>query len=149
MFPPQCIASELYDFGGGIYNTGTLTINRTTIAANSAGGFAAAGGGGIYNLGMLTINASTLNGNGANSSGTACSSPCTSKGGGIDNAGTVEINNSTLAGNTTILHNNWHHEGGGIVSSGILSVHNSTVSGNLGGIVGAVTLQNSIVANNV
>jgi hypothetical protein len=149
MFPPQCIASQLYGFGGGIYNTGTLKINRTTIAANSAGGFAAAGGGGIYNLGMLTINASTLNGNDADSSGTACGSPCTSKGGGIDNAGTVEINNSTLARNVTILHYNWQPEGGGIVSSGILSVHSSTVSGNLGGIVGAVTLQNSIVANNV
>ena len=148
-FPSQCIASELYGFGGGIYNTGTLTINRTTIAANSAGGFTAAGGGGIYNRGKLTINASTLNGNSANSSSTACGSPCTSNGGGIDSGGTVEINNSTLAGNVTILHGNWQREGGGIVSSGILSIHNSTVSGNLGGIVGAVTLQNSIVANNV
>ena len=149
LFPPVCIPYELYGFGGGIYNIGTLTINRTTIAANSAGGFTAAGGGGIYNRGKLTINASTLNGNSANSSSTACGSPCTSNGGGIDNLGTVEINNSTLAGNVTILHGNWQREGGGIVSSGILSIHNSTVSGNLGGIVGAVTLQNSIVANNV
>ena len=148
-FPSICIPYELYGFGGGIYNIGTLTINRTTIAANSAGGLGVAGGGGIYNRGKLTINASTLNGNSANSSSTACGSPCTSNGGGIDSGGTVEINNSTLAGNVTILHGNWQHEGGGIVSSGILSVHSSTVSGNLGGIVGAVTLQNSIVANNV
>ena len=62
----------------------------------------------------------------------------------------MEINNSTLAGNLTSLHATYNLEGGGgIFSSGILSVHNSTVSGNLGGIVGAVTLQNSIVANNV
>src|SRR6516164_1379758 len=148
-FPSICIPYELYGFGGGIYNIGTLTINRTTIAANSAGGLGVAGGGGTYNRGKLTINASTLNGNSANSSSTACGSPCTSNGGGIDNLGTVEINNSTLAGNVTILHGNWQREGGGIVSSGILSIHNSTVSGNLGGIVGAVTLQNSIVANNV
>jgi hypothetical protein len=141
-----CLQYEPDGFGGGIYNTGTLKINRTTIAGNEAGGSCVAGGGGIYNLGMLTINASILSGNRALE--TSICSASTSKVGGIDNVGTAEINNSTLARNVTILHSNWQHEGGGIVISGILSVHSSTVSGNLGGIVGAVTLQNSIVANN-
>jgi hypothetical protein len=143
--PGHCIPVE-YGFGGGIYNTGTLTINRTTIAANEAFGLKAAGGGGIYNLGTLTINASTLSGNDAYEVWTC--SGCTSEGGGIDNGGTLEINNSTLAGNLTFLRHYYNPEGGGIVSSGILSVHSSTVSGNLGGIVGATTLQNTIVANN-
>jgi hypothetical protein len=147
LFPNLCIPYELYGFGGGIYNSGTLRINRTTIAANQAFGLEVAGGGGIYNLGKLTINASILSGNHASETSTC--STCTSNGGGIDNVGTVEINNSTLAGNLTSLHGTYNREGGGIVSSGILSVHNSTVSGNLGGIVGAVTLQNTIVANNV
>src|SRR5215471_10404559 len=142
-----CLQYELDGFGGGIYNSGTLKINRTTIAGNGAGGRCVAGGGGIYNRGMLTINTSILSGNRAVEWETCSAS--TSEGGGIDNVGTVEINNSTLAGNVTSLHGTYKREGGGIVSSGILSVHNSTVSRNLGGIVGAVTLQNSIVANNV
>jgi len=145
--PDLCPQYESDGFGGGIYNSGTLKINRTTITGNEAAGSCVAGGGGIYNLGMLTINTSILSGNHAFET-FACSAS-TSKGGGIDNVGTAEINNSTLAGNVTNLHNNLQHEGGGIVNSGTLSVHNSTVSGNLGGIVGAVTLQNSIVANNV
>ena len=146
--PDLCIQYELYGFGGGISNSGTLTINRTTIAYNQAFGFEVADGGGIYNRGKLTINASTLSGNRASEYPGTCTT-CTSEGGGIDNVGTVEINNSTLARNVTASHGTYKREGGGIVSSGILSVHSSTVSGNLGGIVGAVTLQNSIVANNV
>ena len=159
---PHRIPGGVPTCGGGVYNAGMLTVNNSVIINNVAWGrrcgsmpgpdlcpqYESDGfGGGIYNLGMLTINTSILSGNHAFET-FACSAS-TSNGGGIDNVGTAEINNSTLAGNVTNLHNNLQHEGGGIVNSGTLSVHNSTVSGNLGGIVGAVTLQNSIVANNV
>jgi hypothetical protein len=135
--------SLLYGLGGGIYNNGTLTINRSTIMANEAYAILLASGGGIYNLGNLTINASTLSGN--NTAGRY-----TSEGGGISNAGTLVVNNGTVTGNYARLGLDLTNrlEGGGIVNGGILSINSSTVSGNLGGIVGAATLQNSIVANN-
>jgi len=138
-----------YGFGGGIYNTGTLTINRSTISGNGAFG-EGSGGGGVLNLGKLIINASTLSGNSTSGGIDLFNCPgCVAGGGGIANAttGTVAINNSTVAGNYGHLGAN-ALEGGGIVSSGILSIHGSTVSGNVGGILGAATLQNSIVANN-
>jgi hypothetical protein len=144
----------LTGYGGGIYNTGTLTINRTTISANEAHGSAEAAGGGIYNLGELTINASTLSGNEING-GAAIPCPlCQVGGGGIYNKGTLSIHNSTVTGNySRINFSGVRPEGGGIVGSGryftsIVSIYSSTVSGNGGGIVGAATLQNSIVANN-
>ena len=141
-FPPL----RLYGFGGGIYNTGTLTINRTTINGNTAHGLVQAAGGGIDNRGKLTINASTLSDNSASVGGT-CGS-CTVGGGGIANGGTLVVNNSTVTGNYTRSGVTNGSENGGIVSSASLSIHSSTVSGNFGGIVGAATLQNSIVADN-
>src|SRR5262245_5668682 len=50
--------------GGGIYNSGTLTINGSIISGNGA--FGATGrGGGIVNTGMLVINHSVITGNSA------------------------------------------------------------------------------------
>ena len=50
--------------GAGIYNAGSLTVDRSLIAANSSG--AAAGGGGIYNDGgVVALRNSTLSGNSA------------------------------------------------------------------------------------
>ena len=137
-------------FGGGIHNSGTLTINNSTLSANSAVGTAGvvgALGGGIYNSGTLTINNSTLSGNTATNAigGTA-------DGGGIYNGnGVVAINNSTLSGNTASI-------GGGIYTFGhSVTINNSTLSGNSAVAVGgiyklveftAVTITNSIVADN-
>src|SRR6516225_8847855 len=79
---------------------------------------------------------------------------CQVGGGGIYNKGTLSIHNSTVTGNySRINFSGVRPEGGGIVGSGryftsIVSIYSSTVSGNGGGIVGAATLQNSIVANN-
>ena len=56
------------DYGGGIYNQGTLTVTNSTLSGNSAG---AGGGGGIMNDGRfgsaatMTITNSTLSGNSA------------------------------------------------------------------------------------
>jgi hypothetical protein len=141
----------LTGYGGGIYNTGRLTINRTTISANEAHGSANAAGGGIYNLGELTINASTLSGNEINGGGTC--PLCEVGGGGIYNKGTLSIHTSTVTGNYSRTYLGIRPKGGGIVGAGrfftsIVSIYSSTVSGNGGGIFGAATLQNSIVANN-
>lgn len=140
-------------FGGGIYNNARLTINASTVTGNL--GFTRnlkySYGGGIYNgsNGVLTIDNSTLSANTA-----ACGEMgCAGFGGGIFNVGEVLINNSTLSGNAAYAHFNYS-QGGGIDNDlGIVTISNSTLSGNGaargGGIFGGVTLQNSIVANNL
>ena len=50
--------------GGGIYNSGTLTVSNSTFSGNSAGY-----GGGIYNSGTLTVSNSTFSGNSASDGG--------------------------------------------------------------------------------
>jgi hypothetical protein len=125
------------DFGGGIFNFGTLTLTNATIRGNRA-----LNGGGIKNVGTLTVTDSTLSGN---SAGTPFLG---GGGGGIFNVGTLTVSNNTLSGNFAGL-------GGGIYnkSVGTVTVRNSTLSGNSasftgGGIynLGTVTLQSTIVA---
>ena len=128
-------------YGGGISNTGRLSVQNSTIT-----GSAAAVGGGIYNVGTLTITDSTLSGNAATSAGV---------GGGVVNHlnGTVTITNSTLTGNTA-------YDGAGIYNNtnGTLTVTNSTFSGNTasgdystgGGITnnGTATIESSTFTSN-
>jgi hypothetical protein len=98
--------------GGGIYNSGTLTVLESTISGNVA--FfqeksctfyttvpsCLALGGGIYNsVGTLTISKSTITGNVANVS---CLYKCSAAGGAILNGGSVTINNSTISGNNVL-----------------------------------------------
>jgi hypothetical protein len=99
-----------FDNGGGIYNSGTLTVNDSTLQDNSAGYY----GGGIWNSGTLIVNNSTLSGNSANSGG-----------GGIVNVGKLTVDNSTLSNNSATSG-----DGGGIVNVSILMLNNSTLSGN-------------------
>jgi hypothetical protein len=134
--------------GGGISNTGTLTISNSTLSGNTAG----FSGGGIVNGGALTVSNSTLSGNTARGPG---SGNIGSVGGAIFNGGTLTVSNCTLSGNTATA-------GGGIGHSffGTLTVSNSTFSGNTanagGGIAalgfttheGPVTLTNVTLAAN-
>ena len=128
--------------GGGILNRGALTINSSTIRANTGVPLDVAGGG-IFNEGMLTLNDSTVSENGSDTQGVL--------GGGIFNAATAIIQRSTISGNSTGSF------GGGIGNSGSLIIENSTVSGNIhsfagGGIqnfiAGTLTLMSSTVTGN-
>ena len=121
--------------GGGINNSGTLTVTNSAFSGNSAGTH----GGGINNSGTLTVTYTTFSGNSATSG----------FGGGIINGGTATITNSTFSGNSAT-----GGLGGGINNGGgTLTITNSTFSGNsasTGGVIynsGTVTLRNTIVAN--
>jgi hypothetical protein len=128
--------------GGGIYTTGgSLTINQSTISGNAA----ATQAGGIFSNGAdLQINNSTISGNFAISG----------SGGGLIWSGSAYITNSTISGNGAA-------QGGGMFNNegGRAFISNATISGNMvnAGMPGAaifadfttVTMQNSIVANNL
>jgi hypothetical protein len=118
------------DSGGGIYNsgTGTLTVNRSTVAFNTTGNTsdeeAQLGGGGIFNdtEGSLTILNSTISHN------------VSLIGGGIWTQGSeTNIINSTIARNQGAL-------GAGIFSGAIGDTDETTIN---------TVLRNNIVAENV
>ncbi len=109
-------ASTASGNGGGIHNSGTLTIrNGSTIGGAGAANTATASGGGIYSqAGQVTINASTVSTNSA------------SGGGGIYARGTLAIENgSIISGNSATT------DGGGIFKdAGTATIDASTVSNN-------------------
>ena len=125
--------------GGGIHNSGMLTVANCTITENSTNCW----GGGIFNIGTLTVANSMISGNIANWSG-----------GGIENIyqSTLIVTNSTISGNSA------GYGGGGIESARqcMLTVTNSTISGNSAGYGGGIcsgysstaTLYNTIVVEN-
>jgi hypothetical protein len=123
-------------YGGGIYNSGTLTVTSSTLSHNSAlaSGYAYGDGygGGIYNSGTLTVTSSTLSANAAGGGGKGADDG----GGGIYNSGTLTVTSSTLSANAasaTASGQTGGHataSGGGISNSGLLTVSNSTLSAN-------------------
>ncbi len=137
-------ATNLSTLGGGIENSGDLTLLSSAVTNNAAVG----DGGGIDSDSTALIMDSTISGN----TGSA--------GGGIYNGGTMEIAESTVSDNSAsggdILG-----FGGGISSDGTLMVVNSTIAGNSasgnpggagGGIYvasGSTSLANTIVAGNI
>jgi hypothetical protein len=140
--------------GGGVYNSGSLTVVQTTISGNFSNGEQTVRGfgGGIKNSGSATIEQSTIAQNRAETaaaisnsgtmtienttvSGNAAAnqriSPPGVLGGAINNAGLLRIVNSTISGNSaTALAPFADALGGAIYNSGDLSVESSTVSGN-------------------
>ncbi len=124
----------LSDGGGGIHNTGTANINNSTVSENSA-----FYGGGIYNTGTANISDSTITENFGNTSG----------GGILNRNGTVSISNSNISGNSADF------DGGGISNlSGTANISDSTISGNSanggGGTSnsGTISISNSTITGN-
>ena len=130
--------------GGGINNSGTLTVNDSTISGNGSRG-------GVSNDGTITLNRCTVSGNIGDDG-------YFSSAGGIDNEGsTAVINDSTISENSAVGD---YVCGGGIYNTGTLTITNSTLTGNHargaansngGGIDnegGTVVLNNSTLSGN-
>src|SRR5579871_2583721 len=160
--------------GGGIYNTGTLTVENSTFDGNTGAtvynpGFAVVApyysqvGSGIYNDngGMATVSGSTFSNNtgsgiynySVGSTTTVIVSDSTfsgnqaGEGGGIFSLGaTLTVSNSTFSGNSAsgVPKNS----GGGINCSigGTLTVSNSTFSDNQAGYGGGISVSFGVTA---
>jgi hypothetical protein len=166
------VSNGMSDHGGGVRNSGALTLGGAVITANyytppyeGPGGIenepgavltvlsssvSANGGtsGGVTNYGMLVVSSSTLAGNG---------------GGGLFNDGDAFITDSTVAGNagsgiaansgtmtierSTIADNRTWDSGGGLVLGKNSVIRDSTVSGNSaqGGGGGIVTADGVVI----
>src|SRR6516164_3645822 len=87
-------ASSGFKLGGGIHNTGTITLNQVNVNNNNAFfcgcGSGVSGGGGISNTGTMIIIAGTVQGNMGFYSG-----------GGIYNTGMLTIAGTTISNNQT------------------------------------------------
>ena len=120
-------------FGGGIDNSGTLTVNDSRITGNV--GHNTGDGGGIFNGGTLTLDSSRVAGNTTNTYG----------GGIYNDFGTVALNDGSSITDNTALG----HFGGGVFNyGGTLTLDSSSITGDTagsdgGGIynVGVVTLK--------
>ena len=145
--------------GGGIDNSGTMTVIDAAISGNNASVATGDRGGGIENYGTLTLIGCTVSGNTVGAIGNG-GYPL---GGGIANEseGTLILTDSTVSGNVSSVSGSpGTAYGGGISSYGTVILNSSTVSGNsangsggasgIGGGIwigdGTLTLANSIVA---
>jgi hypothetical protein len=167
-------ASSANNSGGGIYNSGTMTLNQIIVNNNNAvfggqpsavsfgGGISNTGtmniiagtvysnmgfyfAGGIYNTGMMTITGSTISNNQTGNPGHSGGS-----GGGIVNYGTMTIQDSTISGNTA-TGGDFEGYGGGIYGNNI-TITNSTITGNSawrgGGVAGGGNIAQTTFSNN-
>src|SRR5437870_718980 len=107
------VVSSGSNYGGGLLNSGALTVNNCTFSGNAAG---SSGGGGIYNQGALTLNGCTFTGNTA-----------AGNGGGVrsNSAGTLAVTNCTFIGNTTTGSYSY---GGGLINSSTSTTTPSVVT---------------------
>jgi hypothetical protein len=113
--------------GGGIYNSGTLTLENTMVVDNRAGQdlMNIGMGGGIFNHGTMTLIDTTITRN------TATADSGVSDGGGIYNDGTATISNSTMNYNSIgAAGGEGFSHGGGIYNAGVISVAGTTLNGN-------------------
>jgi hypothetical protein len=162
--------SAPYQYGGGVNNGGTLTLNDSTLTNNSSVGTGAIGSAiATMYQSSLTLNNSTVTGNQAShgagimtfpgaattiNNSTIDHNEASSGGiGGIGNGGVMVLTNSTVSHNRSL--GAWGV--GGISNGGdaVLALnhstiaHNSTGYGNVAGIqnTGTLTLTNTLIAN--
>jgi hypothetical protein len=153
-----------HNAGGGIENSGTLTLNNCTLSNNVVAGTSVGEGGAIANFATLNVSGCTFSGNSVTASG---SQPETGGGaifnGGYPGVAAATIRNSTFSGNT-VSGNTYFNVGGAIETwsdygGASLTIVNCTFSGNSafrgGGIASETAgdthttqLLNTIVAGN-
>ncbi len=165
-------------YGGGIYNTGSLTVSQSVFADFDTEDLPRAGqygyGGAIANRGALNMTESILRGSVAEwggglynmDGGTAIldqvlvqANEVKAKqaygGGGVYNRGVLTVTNSTFLSNTTSAR---YHGGGGLFNGGTATVIHSTFVGNHSVANGSalysyiyanLTLFNSLLVDNV
>jgi TolB protein len=163
------------EHGGGIKNSGTLTVRDCTVRYNVADG-----GGGLVNYGTLTLVNSTVSNNTAEGVARPPGIWCGGGGGIKCGKGTLTVINSTISGNragirergwgggvhvgcgceaefvnSTISGNKSVSDSGGVRVRGTLKLVNCTITDNTakgegGGlyVVGQLDYMNSIMANN-
>lgn len=123
----QCIAgtNSTAGNGGGIYNDGQLTLVGSTVSNSTAHG----NGGGIYNANVLILESGT----------NVSTNNATGDGGGIDSSGTLQVTDSTVSGNTAV-------HGGGILGrpGGTVTLTNSTLSANSASAFGGGVINDAI-----
>jgi uncharacterized repeat protein (TIGR01451 family) len=114
--------------GGGINNSGDVTLTNVTMTANNASGSGTAQGGAIHNNpnSTLRIIDSTINDNDLDTGDNI-------QGGAIFNAGTLEVTGSTIADNDAL------NQAGSSTSAGGAILNNDT---------GVVIIEDSIIRNN-
>jgi hypothetical protein len=106
--------------GGGISNSGMLTVSSSSFNDNSSAGNL---GGAINNSGTLVVSASSFIGNSSKFEGGGL-------GGAIDNSGTLTVDDSTFSANSS-------NNGGAICNEGgTTAIRNSTFSANSSGSAG-------------
>lgn len=149
----RVLSNTSNSFGGGILNTSSVTVERCTINTNTSGA-----AGGIGNSGTLSVESSTLDGNkaqGAAAEGGAIGmlqlSPAIStairnstlsnnlatRGGGVFNLGTLTVMNVTLSGNSAT------GDGGALYNRGKSGIYAATFFGNNAANGGGVYNTNS------
>ncbi|MGI8854995.1 MAG: choice-of-anchor Q domain-containing protein [Thermomicrobiales bacterium] len=164
---PGCVPVN----GGGILNSGTLSLTNSVVDANIVALGCEGGGGGIYNTGMLTLNSTNVTDNSDNAGspdgggisndtggtlivtgGIFSSNHASQGGGGIGNYGTLTMSTTFIGGNSVDQLG-----GAGIYSQGTMTLSGITASSNVsttgcGGGIAAIfntnTLTNSrVIAN--
>ncbi len=132
--PESGIEAIRAEFGGGIYNQGTLTLIDSIVSENYAGG-----GAGIFNGAKVIIKNSAIRGNRTRGFGA-----------GIFNGG-------ILLGSDLVIEGNAAGGGGGLSNWGEASLVTTTIDGNRSKIsgggfhnnsIGIMTLDSSTVSNN-
>jgi uncharacterized repeat protein (TIGR02543 family) len=130
-----------YYNGGGVYVSGTFTMNGGEISSNTSPN----GGGGVYVSGTFTMNGGKISGNTSSSgggvyvdgiftmnSGTISNNISSSSGGGVYVNGTFTMNNGTISTNTSSPNQsfNWSGGGGVYVYDGTFTMKGGTMGGN-------------------
>ena len=123
IFPilPGGIVTIRQEFGGGVYNHGTLHLKNVVITENQSGS-----GAGIFNGGTMTLSSCNISGNRA-----------VGMGGGIFNGGFLTVTDCVIEGNVA-------NAGAGINNWADMTITRSTLSGNQSKISGGAILNTSV-----